>query len=69
MKNIFTEHPNQVGESYLQHMLKAFSFSLKLLLMSLQALIHALISSLCVTVVSDKIKIMNEALQRRKNKN
>jgi hypothetical protein len=67
MKNIFTEHPKQVSETYLQHMQKALSFSLKLSWLSLQALIHAFLPFLCVASVSEKIKEMNEVLQKRKN--
>ena len=31
MKNIFTEHPNSVGESYFKHMLFAIKVGLKLI--------------------------------------
>tara|TARA_B100000795_G_C22666098_1_gene386036 strand:+ start:675 stop:878 length:204 start_codon:yes stop_codon:yes gene_type:complete len=64
--NIFTEHPSQVSETYLQHMIKALTFSFKLLAMSCQALLHAFFPFLFVTTVSDKIKGMNDVLQRRK---
>ena len=64
--NIFTEHPKQVSETYLQHMKKALTFSFKLLLMSLQALLHAILPFLFVTTVSDKIEAMNGVLQKRK---
>ena len=64
--NIFTEHPTQVNETYLQHMKKALTFSFKLLLMSLQALLHAILPFLFVTTVSDKIEAMNGVLQKRK---
>ena len=64
--NIFTEHPSQVSETYLQHMKKALIFSFKLLAMSCQALLHAFFPFLFVTTVSDKIKVMNDVLQRRK---
>ena len=64
--NIFTEHPSQVSETYLQHMIKALTFSFKLLAMSCQALLHAFFPFLFVTTVSDKIKVMNDVLQRRK---
>ena len=66
--NIFTEHPTQVNETYLQHMKKALAFSFKLLLMSCQALIHAIFPFLFVTTVSDKIEGMNDVLQKRKDK-
>ena len=64
--NIFTEHPSQVSETYLQHMKKALTFSFKLLVMSCQALLHAFFPFLFVATVSDKIKVMNDVLQRRK---
>jgi len=66
--NIFTKHPNQVSETYLQHMLKAFSFSFKLLLMSFQAFLHALFPFLYVTTVSEKIEKMSNVLKKRKEK-
>ena len=65
--NIFTEHPTQVNETYLQHMKKALAFSFKLLGMSCQALLHAFFPFLFVTTVSDKIEGMNDVLQKRKN--
>ena len=68
MKNIFTEHPIEVGETYFQHLRKALSFSLKLLLMSFQALLHAFIPCLCVASVSEKIKRMSQLLESRKEK-
>ena len=64
--NIFTEHPMQVSETYLQHMKKALTFSFKLLWMSCQALLHAFLPFLFVTTVSDKIEGMNDVLQKRK---
>jgi hypothetical protein len=66
--NIFTEHPMQVSETYLQHMKKALAFSFKLLWMSSQAFLHAFLPFLFVTTVSDKIKGMNDVLQKRKEK-
>jgi hypothetical protein len=64
--NIFTKHPSEVSETYFQHMKKALTFSFKLLSMSLQALIHAFFPFLFVTTVSDKIKVINDLLQKRK---
>tara|TARA_B110000967_G_scaffold47547_1_gene48171 strand:- start:979 stop:1185 length:207 start_codon:yes stop_codon:yes gene_type:complete len=66
--NIFTEHPNQISETYLQHMKKALTFSFKLLGMSCQALLHAFFPFLFVSTVSEKIKSMNDVLQNRKDK-
>ena len=64
--NIFTKHPSQVSETYLQHMKKALAFSFKLLGMSCHALLHAFFPFLFVSTVSDKIMDMNDILQRRK---
>tara|TARA_B100000287_G_scaffold430219_1_gene485043 strand:+ start:1500 stop:1727 length:228 start_codon:yes stop_codon:yes gene_type:complete len=38
---LFTEHPNSLGETYIQHCLVAASLSLKLLAASLAQLVHA----------------------------
>jgi len=38
---LFTEHPNSLGETYIQHCLVAASLSLKLLTASLAQLVHA----------------------------
>lgn len=66
MKNIFTQHPNSVGESYLQHLWKAFSFSLLLFSLSLKALIHAILPFLYENAVSERIKILSDDMQARK---
>ena len=39
---LFTEHPNSVGETYLQHCLVAAKVSLKLSVASLAQLVHAI---------------------------
>jgi len=66
-KNIFTKHLNLVGESYFKHFLKAISFSFTLLLLSIKSIIHAFLPFLCINSVSEKIKVMHEDLQKRKN--
>lgn len=66
MKNIFTKHPNSVGESYLQHFGKALGFSALLFSLSFKALVHAIFPFLFETAVSDRIKILNEGMQKRR---
>ena len=68
MRNIFTEHPKSVGESYFKHLYHAFSFSLLLLTLSAKAFIHAILPFLYITTVSDKIKSLSEDMQRRRSK-
>lgn len=41
MKNIFTEHPHSIGETYFQHMKFACLFGMKMLLGGLACIIHA----------------------------
>ncbi|MFT5226178.1 MAG: hypothetical protein ACI8XX_001932 [Polaribacter sp.] len=48
MKNLFTEHPNTVGESYFEHLFAAAHFSAKLLLAGIVCLVHALLHFLFV---------------------
>ncbi len=38
---LFTEHPQSVGESYLQHMQSAFAFAIRLFAGALCCLVHA----------------------------
>jgi hypothetical protein len=42
MKNIFTEHPDSVGESYLQHMKFASLFGFNMIIGGLACFIHAI---------------------------
>jgi hypothetical protein len=67
MKNIFKDHPNKVGETYFEHFLKAFGFGIKLMLISLRVLIHAIFPWCFEHSTSDRIKKLNDILQDRKN--
>lgn len=42
MKNIFTEHPSSLGESYLQHMKFALIFGFQMIVGGLACIIHAI---------------------------
>ena len=68
MRNIFTEHPNSVNETYFEHMCCAFKFHFTLLRLSLAALVHAIFPFLCVTTASDGIKELNDCMQNRRKK-
>ena len=67
MRNIFTEHPNDVGENYFQHMVHAIGFCLLLLSLSFKALVHAIFPFCYKTAVSDRILKLSEGMQKRKN--
>lgn len=41
-RNLFTEHPASVGETYLQHLCAASGFAIRMLLGAMACFIHAL---------------------------
>ncbi|VVC77038.1 hypothetical protein AQUSIP_23650 [Aquicella siphonis] len=43
MRNIFTEHPHSIGESYFQHMKFATLFGIKMITGGLACIIHAVL--------------------------
>ena len=65
-KNIFTKHPKEVGESYINHFFKALSFSGLLFSLGFKALVHALLPFCFETAVSDKVKTLSEGMQKRR---
>ena len=67
MKNIFKQHPNSIGETYLQHFVKAFGFGVKLILIAVQVFIHAVFPWCFEHSTSDQISKLNDILQSRKN--
>ena len=67
MKNIFTEHPKTVNETYLQHMWCALKFCVTLYYLSYIALVHAIFPFLFKTTASDGIKTLNDCMQKRNN--
>jgi hypothetical protein len=60
MKNIFTDHPNSVGESYLKHMLFAIKVGLKLILWGFAAIFHGIFPFVLKTYVSSNIKKLHD---------
>jgi hypothetical protein len=58
----FTKHPNSVGESYIQHMLVSFSFSLLMIKGFFVCLIHALLPFCYEKTGSNIIKDMHERM-------
>ena len=60
--NLFTSHPQEVGETYWQHQRRALVFSFEMFLTAWAALIHAIFPFLCVTTGSEKIKKLHHAM-------
>lgn len=65
MKNIFTEHPKKVGETYFQHFLFALGTGFKLILWGAIAILHAIFPFLFKTYVSSKITKLYEKINKR----
>lgn len=55
MKNIFTDHPHSVGESYIQHLKFALWFGFTLFLTSLACLVHAFFPFLFVNTAGHNV--------------
>ena len=65
MKNIFTDHPQSVGESYLEHFIFALSTGVKLILWGLIAIIHAIFPFTFKTFVSQRIIRLHDKIKSR----
>ena len=63
LKRLFTEHPDAVGESYVEHMHVALSFAGPLLKAGMAALVHAFLPFLCVTTASVTVKRLHARLR------
>ena len=68
MKNIFTKHPNEVGETYVQHGLSAMRYSLTCLFLFVIAFIHAILPFLFKKTASDIVCEMSSDMECRKGK-
>ncbi|MDG1652639.1 MAG: DUF6356 family protein [Flavobacteriaceae bacterium] len=68
MKNIFTDHPNSVGETYFQHFAFAFGIGFKLIVWGFVAMIHALLPFTFKTYVSKHIHKMYLKINRQADK-
>ena len=65
MKNIFTKHLNEIGETYVQHMGNALKFSFTFLQLAVIAFIHGVLPFCFVNTGSRKVKKLNDLMQSR----
>ena len=63
--SIFTKHPNDIGETYLQHLLQALRYSLTFLFLFVIAFIHAIFPFLFQQTASDILRELNNDVNRR----
>ena len=62
LKQLFTQHPASVGESYGEHCLVAGSFGLRMILGGCACLIHAVLPFLFVRTGSVQISTLHETM-------
>jgi len=65
MINIFTKHPEEVGETYLEHMFNALRYSLTFLFLFVVAFIHALLPFMFTRTASCVIQEMARHIEKR----
>jgi hypothetical protein len=68
VKNIFTEHPKSVGETYIQHLFNALRYAFTFSLLFFIALIHAILPFLFARTASDIVCEMSADMECRKGK-
>ncbi len=64
-KNLFTDHPEAVGETYLEHMRTALSFAGPLAVAAGAAFVHAFLPFLCETSASRRVKQLYARMTNR----
>ncbi|OGT31807.1 MAG: hypothetical protein A3E87_02405 [Gammaproteobacteria bacterium RIFCSPHIGHO2_12_FULL_35_23] len=55
MRNLFTDHPHSVGETYFQHLYFAVVFSRKLIVAGIACAIHAIFPFVFKTIASKTV--------------
>jgi hypothetical protein len=60
--DLFTRHPESVGETYTEHMLVASSFGLRLFLASLACFVHALLPFLFERTGSSTVQLLHSRM-------
>ena len=62
LRRLFLDHPEAMGESYMEHQAVALSFAWPLFLASLACAVHALVPALFTTTGSRAIVSLNDRL-------
>jgi hypothetical protein len=68
LHRLFTEHPESVGESYLQHLMAAATFGVRMVLGGLACLVHALLPFLFVRTGSNCVTDLHQRMVARQRK-
>ncbi len=62
VRRLFVEHPQSVGETYLQHMASAFSFGWRMVLAGAACLLHGIFPFCCVKTGSSTVSHLHEKM-------
>ncbi|MCH9633821.1 MAG: hypothetical protein S4CHLAM7_05550 [Chlamydiae bacterium] len=65
MKNIFTDHPHSIGETYFKHALEALFISARMTYTSIAMLIHAVLPFLFVKTARKTVYYFYDRFQKR----
>lgn len=68
IKKWFTEHPHQVGETYIQHLLFAGKAGCSLVIAGFACLVHAVFPCVCKNTASKTIQHLYDCMQKRHQK-
>ena len=68
LHRLFTDHPDSVGESYVQHMGAAGGFGLRMVLGGLACLVHALLPFLFQRTGSNCVTDLHQRMVARQRK-
>lgn len=68
MQHLFTEHPESVGESYIEHMGTAFGFGTRMVLAGLACLVHGVLPFLFVKTGSRTITTLHDRMVANRNR-
>lgn len=66
IKGIFLDHPKEVGETYLEHMMAAIGWGISIWLISIAIFIHALIPALFKRTASTKLEMILDSIEKRR---
>ena len=55
-KKLFTDHPNEMGESYIEHLICASMYGVRMVFTGFAAIIHSIFPFLFQTTASDLAK-------------
>lgn len=67
-RNLFTEHPASVDETYIEHFGSALGFGVKMITAGLACVVHGLIPAVFVTRGSDTICELHERMLVKRRK-